>query len=195
MTTVYREDGGVEPVTVIEVGPCVVTQVKTKARDGYEAVQLGFGAAKKLSKAEAGHLERANGKFRHLLEFKVKDLGEYEVGKTLRADVFQTGEIVKVSGTSKGRGFQGGVKRHHFHGDQRRTGSPTATVRLARSAQRPTPATCGGALAWRVIWAPRRSPCGGWKWSWPMRTGTWSSSGALSLAGTTGSCGSKSSAR
>ena len=116
MTTVYREDGGVEPVTVIEVGPCVVTQVKTKARDGYEAVQLGFGAAKKLSKAEAGHLERSNGKFRHLLEFKVKDLGEYEVGKTLKADVFQTGEIVKVSGTSKGRGFQGGVKRYHFHG-------------------------------------------------------------------------------
>ncbi len=116
MTTVYREDGGAEAVTVIEVGPCTVTQVKTKARDGYEAVQVGFGKAKNLSKPEAGHLKRSNSQARHLQEFTAKDLGEYEVGKTLSADVFKAGDLVKVTGQSKGRGYQGGVKRHHFHG-------------------------------------------------------------------------------
>jgi large subunit ribosomal protein L3 len=116
MTTVYREDGTFQGVTVIETGPCVITQVKTKPRDGYEAVQIGFGLAKNLSKPEIGHLERSKGKFRHLQEFTVKDLGEFEVGKTLKADVFQAGEIVRVIGRSKGRGFQGGVKRHHFRG-------------------------------------------------------------------------------
>lgn len=116
MTTHYRQDGGTEAVTAIEVGPCIVTQVKTAARDGYEAVQLGFGAAKKISKPEAGHLERAGGKFRHLQEFKVKDLGEYEVGKTLKADIFKPGEKIKVSGRSRGMGYQGGVKRYHFRG-------------------------------------------------------------------------------
>ncbi len=116
MTTLFREDGMTVVVTAIEVGPCVVTQVKTKARDGYEAVQLGFGSAKKLTKPEAGHLERSKGKFHHLVEFKVKDLGEFEVGKSLDADVFVAGEIVKVSGRSRGHGFQGGMKRHNFSG-------------------------------------------------------------------------------
>jgi large subunit ribosomal protein L3 len=116
MTTHYRQDGGTEAVTAIEVGPCVVTQVKTRARDGYEAVQLGFGAAKKLSKPELGHLGRSGGKFRHLQEFTARDLGEYEVGKTLKADVFKAGERIKVSGRSRGMGFQGGVKRHNFSG-------------------------------------------------------------------------------
>ncbi len=116
MTTVYREDGTTEGVSVIEAGPCVITQVKTKPRDGYEAVQVGFGPAKNLSKPEIGHLERSKGRFRHLQEFTVKDLGEFEVGKTLKADVFQAGELVKVIGRSKGRGFQGGVRRYHFRG-------------------------------------------------------------------------------
>ncbi len=116
MTTYYREDGSTQAVTAIEVGPCVITQVKTKARDGYEAVQIGFGKAKNLSKPEAGHLERSGGRFMHLQEYKVKDLGEFEVGKTLKVDVFQAGEIVRVTGRSRGMGFQGGVKRHNFHG-------------------------------------------------------------------------------
>jgi large subunit ribosomal protein L3 len=116
MTTHYREDGGTQAVTAIEVGPCVVTQVRTKGRDGYDAVQIGFGRARKLSKPEAGHLERSGAKASHLQEFKVKDLGEYEVGKTLRADVFQAGEIVRVTGRSRGMGYQGGMKRHNFHG-------------------------------------------------------------------------------
>ena len=116
MTTLYLEDGTSVGVTALEIGPCVVTQVKTKARDGYEAVQLGFGSAKSLTKPEAGHLERSKGKFRHLMEFKVKELGEYEVGKSLKADIFSVGEMVKVSGRSRGHGFQGGMKRHNFSG-------------------------------------------------------------------------------
>jgi large subunit ribosomal protein L3 len=122
MTTVYREDGESVAATAIEVGPCVVTQVKTKARDGYEAVQLGFGSARNLSKPELGHLARSNGRFQHLREYKVADLGEFEVGKTLKADVFKAGDMVRVTGTSRGHGFQGGVKRHHFNGGPRTHG-------------------------------------------------------------------------
>ncbi len=116
MTTFYREDGKAEPVTAVEVGPCVVVQVKTESRDGYEAVQLGFGEAKKLTKPRVGHQERSGGRFRHLQEFSASDLGEFEVGQKLMADVFEVGEAVKVSGTSKGRGFSGGVRRWGFHG-------------------------------------------------------------------------------
>ena len=116
MTTYYHEDGRAEPVTVVEVGPCVVTQVKTTARDGYEAVQIGFGAARRLNKPEAGHQERSGGKFRHLAEFAVEDLGDFEVGKELKADVFEDGQKIRVTGTSRGRGFSGGVRRHNFRG-------------------------------------------------------------------------------
>lgn len=116
MTTYYREDGGAIPVTAIEVGPCVVTQVKTPARDGYEAVQVGFLQATALNKPAAGHLERSGGRFRHLQEFKVTDLGEFEVGQEIKADVFDVGETIKVTSKSKGRGFTGNVKRHGFRG-------------------------------------------------------------------------------
>jgi large subunit ribosomal protein L3 len=116
MTTYYREDGTVVPVTALEVGPCVVTQVKTETRDGYEAVQLGYETVKKVNKPEAGHMARSGGKFRHLEEFRVSDLGEFEVGQELKADVFEAGQKVKVVGTSKGRGFSGGMRRHNFRG-------------------------------------------------------------------------------
>ena len=116
MTTYYREDGRAIAVTAVEVGPCVVTQVKTKIRDGYEAVQVGFLQATALNKPLAGHLERSGGKFRHLQEFKVSDLGDFEVGQEIKADVFEAGEKIKVVGRSKGKGFAGSVKRHGFKG-------------------------------------------------------------------------------
>lgn len=116
MTTYFTDDGKALPVTAVEVGPCVVTQVKTEARNGYEAVQVGFLAAKNLNKPMAGHLERSGGRFRHLQEFSVKDLGEFEVGQKILANLFEIGDRVKVSGTSKGKGFAGGVKRHGFAG-------------------------------------------------------------------------------
>jgi len=116
MTTYYHDDGTAESVTAVEVGPCVVTQVKTDARDGYEAVQVGFGAAKKLNQAEAGHQSRSGGKFEHLQEFRVDDLAEFEVGQELKADVFEVGEPIKVIGTSKGKGFAGVVRRYNFAG-------------------------------------------------------------------------------
>lgn len=116
MTTYYTDDGRALTVTAIEVGPCVVTQVKTAARNGYEAVQVGFLNAKSLSKPLAGHMERSGGRFRHLQEFDVKDLGEFEVGQKILANLFDTGARVKVSGVSKGHGFAGGVARHGFAG-------------------------------------------------------------------------------
>jgi len=116
MTTYYHDDGTAESVTAVEVGPCVVTQVKTDARDGYEAVQVGFLAARKLNQAEAGHQARSGGKFEHLQEFSVGDLSEYEVGQELKADVFEVGESIKVTGTSKGKGFAGVVRRWNFRG-------------------------------------------------------------------------------
>ncbi|MDA1278524.1 MAG: 50S ribosomal protein L3 [Chloroflexi bacterium] len=116
MTTYYHEDGTAESVTAVEVGPCVVTQVKTKARDGYEAVQIGFSAARKLSSPDAGHQSRSGRKFEYLQEFGVGDLSEFEVGQELKANVFAVGEPIQVIGSSKGHGFSGVIRRWNFHG-------------------------------------------------------------------------------
>ena len=116
MTQVFVEDGRVERVTVIEAGPCRVTALRTAERDGYDAVQLGFGdvADKKLSKAELGHVKKSgDGALRHLSEFRGEGEG-LEVGATVTVDSFEKGQTVKVSGVSKGKGFQGTVKRHGF---------------------------------------------------------------------------------
>jgi len=115
MAQVFREDGLAEPVTVVEAGPCVVTQVKTLANDGYEAVQLGFDEVRRLAKPREGHLRRT-GKFRYLREVSARDLGEVQVGQKIDANLFQSGDLVDVIGTSKGRGFAGGMKRHGFAG-------------------------------------------------------------------------------
>ena len=118
MTQVFDpEDGRVERVTVVEAGPCWVTAIRTAERDGYEAVQLGFGEVreKRLQKARLGHLKKADAPpLRHLAEFR-GEAGELQVGEQVAADAFEKGERVKVSGTSKGKGFQGTVKRHNFH--------------------------------------------------------------------------------
>ena len=116
MTTYYYDDGTAEAVTAVEVGPCTVTQVKTRARDGYEAVQVGFLPARKLNQAESGHQSRSGGKYSHLQEFIVDDLAEFEVGQELKADIFEVGESIKVVGVSKGRGFAGVVRRWNFRG-------------------------------------------------------------------------------
>jgi large subunit ribosomal protein L3 len=116
MTQIFDEQGLARPVTVIEAGPCVVTQVRNEETDGYEAVQLGFGVAKKLNKPEAGHVRASGHQVKTLREVKADDYSGIEVGQVFKADTFAAGEIVDVTGTSKGRGFQGGMKRHGFHG-------------------------------------------------------------------------------
>jgi len=113
MSQLFKEDGSVVPVTVVKIEPNTVVQIKTKDKDGYEAVQIGVGKKKKLTKAEKGH-RKTLGDFAILKEFKAS--GELKVGDTLDASVFAEGDTVKVTGTTKGKGFQGVVKRHGFSG-------------------------------------------------------------------------------
>jgi large subunit ribosomal protein L3 len=116
MTQLFLEDGRVERVTVLEAGPCPVTGIRTFDRDGYEAVQLAFGAVreKHLSKGELGHLRKADAPpMKHVVEFR-DEAGELTVGDTVTVEAFEPGHKVKISGTSKGKGFQGTVKRHNF---------------------------------------------------------------------------------
>ncbi len=118
MTQIFDETGKVIPVTVIEAGPCVVAQVKTADVDGYNAVQLGFGEIKsyKVNKPMAGHFAKANVEARkHLREFRLDDVQNVKVGDELKADTFEQGEKVDVQGISKGKGFQGVIKRHGQH--------------------------------------------------------------------------------
>jgi len=115
MSQVFDENGKAEAVTVIEAGPCLVTQIKTSANEGYDAVQLGFGTAKKISKAEQGHLKEL-GKLRELREFRVDNTAEIKVGDKVDVSQFKSGDIVNVVGISKGKGFAGVVKRHGFAG-------------------------------------------------------------------------------
>ena len=116
MTQVFDETGVVHPVTVVEAGPCVVTQVKTPEKDGYRALQLGFSLDKRLNEPEKGHRKASGFMSRSLREVGIDDDDEFSVGEVINAEVFAAGETVDVTGTSKGRGFQGGVKRHGFRG-------------------------------------------------------------------------------
>ncbi len=115
MTQVYRPDGAVVPVTLVQAGPCVVTQVKTVDKDGVNAVQIGFRLMKKLNQPEAGHLKDLP-LMADLRDFRVEEATEMKRGDAVEATVFQPGDLVNVTGVSKGKGFQGVVKRHHFHG-------------------------------------------------------------------------------
>ncbi len=118
MTQVFLEDGKVVPVTVVEAGPCPVVQKKTVDTDGYSAVQVGFGdiAEKNVNKPKQGHFKKAGIPFkRYLREFRLDDAEGYEVGQEIKADIFQPGEKVDVSGVSKGKGFAGVIKRHNQH--------------------------------------------------------------------------------
>ena len=125
MTQLFLDDGRVERVTVLEAGPCPVTGIRTYDRDGYEAVQLAFGATreKHLTKAELGHLRKADAPpMKHVVEFR-DEAGELTVGDTVTVEAFEVGQSVKVSGTSKGKGFQGTIKRHNFGSGPRSHGS------------------------------------------------------------------------
>ncbi|MCL5781157.1 50S ribosomal protein L3 [Desulforamulus profundi] len=118
MTQIFNEAGVAIPVTVVEAGPCLVVQKRSPENDGYSAVQLGFGEKREnlLNKPTKGHLAKAGVRpVRFLRELKVENLDEYQVGQEIKADIFAEGEKVDVVGTSKGKGFAGGIKRHNFH--------------------------------------------------------------------------------
>jgi len=146
MTQVFDEQGNVIPVTVIEAGPCYVTQIRSDEHDGYTAVQLGFGETKpaRLTKGQLGHLQKNDlPALKHLREFRVKDAAAVNVeeGAEIKVDVFATGELVDVIGTSKGRGFAGTIKRHHFnrgpktHGQSDRERAPGSIGMCATPAR------------------------------------------------------------
>lgn len=116
MTQIFNEEGKVVPVTVIEAGPCIVVQKKSQETEGYEAIQLGFYdiAERKVNKPLQGHFKKANvAPKKYLAEFKLENVQGYEVGQEIKADVFSVGEAVDVTGTSKGKGFAGSIKRHN----------------------------------------------------------------------------------
>lgn len=117
MTQVFDETGRAIPVTVIQAGPCTVTQIKSKQTDGYTAVQIGYKEVKpkSLNKPELGHLAKSGApSLRHLQEYRLDETGSFELGQEVKADIFSAGQIVDVSGTSIGRGFAGYQKRHNF---------------------------------------------------------------------------------
>ena len=133
MTQVWDENNRVVPVTVVKAGPCVVTQIRKQEIDGYEAVQIAYGAVKptKVTKPEAGHFAKAGvTPRRYTVEIRTTDAAEYELGQEITAETFTSGQLVDVSGTSKGHGFAGVMKRHNFrglgagHGVQRKHRSP-----------------------------------------------------------------------
>lgn len=126
MTQIFEADGRVTPVTVIQAGPCVVTQVKTVENDGYAGIQIGFGVAKdsRLTQPERGHFRKGGVEpLRHLTEIKPSDGESLSPGDQFKADIFNVGEKVSVTGVSKGKGFAGVVKRYHFHGADMTHGS------------------------------------------------------------------------
>jgi large subunit ribosomal protein L3 len=126
MTQVFQEDGSVARVTVLEAGPCPVTALRTSERDGYDAVQLAFGQTKEkhLTRAELGHLKKADAPpMRHLAEFRLDAPPELELGGSVTVESFEVGSRVKVSGTSKGKGFQGTIRRHNFKSGPKSHGS------------------------------------------------------------------------
>ncbi|MFP4315346.1 MAG: 50S ribosomal protein L3 [Desulfovibrionales bacterium] len=140
MTRIFMDDGSVVPVTVIQAGPCPIVQKKTEKTDGYTGIQTGYGpvAAHRLNKPEQGHQGKTDrGFFKHLREFRVDNIDDFEAGNDLTVDLFKPGERVKVTGTSKGKGFQGVMRRWNFsglpasHGVEKRHRSPGAIGQCA----------------------------------------------------------------
>lgn len=141
MTHIFTEDGAMVPVTVIEAGPVFVTQIKTNDKDGYAAVQVGFGEAKmkNLTFPKFGHLKKAgvSQNLRTLREFRVEDTSGFELGQEIKADIFESGQVITVTAKSKGRGFAGGVKRYHFKGQHMTHGYMTHRRPLSSGATGP----------------------------------------------------------
>lgn len=126
MTQIFSEDGVLTPVTVLQAGPCVVTQVKTSENDGYDAIQVGFGEIREklVNKPLKGHFAKANvGVRRFLREFRLDNAAEYSLGQEIKVDLFAEGDHVDATGTSKGKGFQGAIKRHGLHRGPMKHGS------------------------------------------------------------------------
>jgi len=115
MTQIYRNNGRIEAVTAIEAGPCAITQIKTAAKEGYEALQMGFEESKRINSPEKGHLKET-APYRYLREFRVDSTADTKIGDKIDVNVFKQGDEVDVTGISKGKGFAGVVKRHHFKG-------------------------------------------------------------------------------
>ena len=159
MTQLFNESGEAVPVTVIEAGPCYVTQIKSVDVDGYDAIQIGFDevAERKLTKGEVGHLRKADAPIlRHLRELRGSDLPNVALGDLIKADIFNEGEIVDVTGVSKGKGFAGVVKRYHFAGGPKTHGNRIAIVRLALGVLVQPPAILGLEPKALGVWATNR---------------------------------------
>ncbi len=142
MTQVFDEVGHAVPVTVVEAGPCHIAQVKRVETDGYAAIQIAFGANKRMNKPLTGHLAKAGIEAaRHLVELRVEDTTDYSLGTEIKADIFEDGEVVDVIGVTKGKGFAGGMKRHNFkglgasHGTQKKHRSPGSIGACATPAR------------------------------------------------------------
>jgi len=138
MTQVFSENGQVIPVTVLEVGPCYVTQIHTADKAGYSAIQLGFEETRRLNKAERGHLKNLPS-LKHLQEVRMSQTENYKVGQKLTAGIFNVGEMVDVVGTSKGKGTSGPVKKYHFKGGPKTHGQSDRTRRPGSSSATTTP--------------------------------------------------------
>lgn len=152
MTRIFQDDGTVCPVTVIEAGPCPVMQIKTQDKEGYNALQLGYEniAERKLNKPLKGHMAKAGkGLYRHLKEFPLEAVEGYELGQEITVDIFATGDFVKVTGTSKGKGFQGVMKRHNFRG----AGASHGAEKIHR-----VPGSVGDATYPGRVWRGKRMP-------------------------------------
>lgn len=152
MTQIIREDGIVVPVTVVEAGPCYVTQVRTPERDGYRAVQLGFGEAKAkhLTQGQMGHLNKSGApQLRHLRELRTREDESYELGAKVLVDIFEPGERVDIVGRSKGRGFAGVVKRYRFAGGPRTHG---------QSDRERAPGSIGACATPGKVWKGQKMP-------------------------------------
>ncbi len=158
MTRIFKDDGTVCPVTVIEAGPCPVMQIKTQDKEGYNALQVGYDAIaeRKVNKPMKGHMAKAGKElYRHLKEFPLDTVEEYELGQEITVDIFAAGDKVKVTGTSKGKGFQGVMKRHNFAGSRASHG--------AEKVHR-VPGSVGNATFPGRVWRARRcrtdgTPC------------------------------------
>ena len=142
MTQIFDEDNRVVPVTVVEAGPCVVTQVRTKETDGYEAIQIAFGEMdpRKANKPAAGHFKKAGvTPRRHVVELRVDNASSYEVGQDVTVDVFNEVKFVDVTGTTKGKGYAGAMKRHGFAGQGAAHGNQAAHRRIGSIGHAATP--------------------------------------------------------
>ncbi len=138
MTQIFSDKGHVIPVSVLEIGPCYVTHIRTNEKEGYTAVQIGFEESRRLNKAERGHLKNLP-PLKHLREVRTSQTDKYKVGQKLNAALFEVGERVDVTGTSKGKGTAGGVKRYHFRGGPKTHGQSDRLRRPGSSSATTTP--------------------------------------------------------